>query len=219
MNYNNAIKLEGSEKCIIEGNVFSPLPTFEDLLDAIEWVESRGDANAVGDWVDWHKIGFNPNRDGACIIGNGPRLTEIKVEEDGWYRRDARAVGAYQLSEIYVDDLNRIFDWFAYRVKFDYEDRWDWFKSRLMVKRYIWYYGTKTGLDLTLDQYDNLTETACEYMARIHNGGPDGWRDDPQWFVRNRGYTLEQAEKKIENTKAYWQKVKARMENDVEMKE
>lgn len=57
-NMDNSIKLE-------EGHEH----TFEDLLDAIEWVESKGDANAVGD---------NGNAIGAY------QLWKIYVDDVNW---------------------------------------------------------------------------------------------------------------------------------------
>ncbi len=104
---------------------------FESLLDAIEWVESRGNASAVGD--------------------NGD------------------AIGAYQIHKIYVDDCNRILGY----DKFHYEDRWDRDKSRDMIAIVIQHYGNGKTL---------------EQAARIHNGGPNGW--------------------KKKSTENYWKKVK-----------
>ncbi len=157
-------------------------PTFDDLLDAIEWVESRGDANAVGD--------------------NG------------------RAVGAYQIHQIYIDDVRRITDrharifsiWSAgfYPISWadhtDIEVRKDKKTCRILIYVYLEYYATFSRIG---------REPTFEDMARIHNSGPDGWRNDPEWFVRNRDYTLEKAKKKIKNTKKYWLKVKARMESEI----
>lgn len=141
------------------------------FLDAIEWVESKGDPQAVGD--------------------NG------------------NAVGSFQIHERYVDDVNMIMKRYVSGWQsIPYSDRWHRDKSRLMVTIYLTYYRDK--MIHSLDSYDTADDFEC--MARIHNGGPDGWRNDPQWFVRNRDYVLEQAERKIANTKAYWLKVKARME-------
>ncbi len=123
--------------------VKSPALTFDDLLDAIEWVESKGDANAIGD--------------------NG------------------RAVGAYQLHHCYVQDASceRNYDY----KNFNDNDRYDKKKSREIIRLYMSRYATYGRLG----RYPTF-----EDMARIHNGGP-------------RGY-------KKESTKAYWQKVKARLE-------
>jgi hypothetical protein len=136
-----------------------PAPTFEDLLDAIEWVESKGDPNAIGD--------------------NG------------------KAVGAYQIHKIYVDDVNRIGElsaisrkgasWFheqgLYHM-FKYEHRFSKQLSRIMTEIYTTYYAF------------GFTGTPTEYLetcARIHKGGPKGHLK--------------------ESTLPYWEKVKARMES------
>lgn len=155
---------------------FEAPPTFDDPLDAIEQVESGGDADAVGD--------------------------------------GGRAIGAYQLHKIYVDDINRIIG----KKRFTYEERWDRYRSREMTDIYTTHYAQiaarhylKTYMG-TMEPKDGVDVPMFEIIARIHNGGPDGWRNDPEWFVRNRGYTLEQAEKKIANTKAYWSKVKRVLE-------
>lgn len=135
--------------------------TFEGLLDAIEWVESKGDPGVIG--------------------------------ADG-------EVGAFQISKIYVDDVNRI-AYLMHKDKYSAPISWEYFHrksltcSRWMVNAYLTHYGG-----------------TIEEMARKHNGGPDGWRDDPEWFVRNRGYTLEEAKSKIANTKAYWVKIKERLD-------
>ena len=140
--------------------------TFEDLLDAIEYVESGGDPEAVGDG------------------GN--------------------AVGSFQIHKIYVDDVNRIYrinhkDKYSSPLQYKSHHRRSAVCSRWMARAYLKHYATKERIG---------REPTFEDMARIHNAGPDGWRNDPQWFVRNRNYTLEKAEKKIANAKAYWEKVK-----------
>ena len=165
-------------------------PTFDDLLDAIEWVESKGDANAVGD------------------------KKFIKYTFDGHKIYEYQAIGAYQIHKIYVDDCNRIAagrSAWACENRYRYEDRWSKEKSREMTWLYIDYY-SKQVINSTPELLAYCPEIKWfEIMARIHNGGPDGWRNDPQWFVRNRDYTLEEAKKKIANTKAYWLKVKERL--------
>ena len=132
------------------------------------------------------------------------RGDELAVGQDG-------ELGAYQLTKRYVDDVIRILAadnselrQFTYTNLFTYENRLDKEKSRVMTQIYISHYSYYVGV--------LNSSRRIEYMARVHNGGPDGWRDDPQWFVRNRNYTLERAKQKIANTKAYWLEVKARME-------
>lgn len=134
--------------------VYTSAPTFDDLLDAIEQVESGGDPNAVGD--------------------NG------------------KAIGAYQIHKIYVDDVNRILELNGWTIKsrtldfpeelkwVTHGDRWDRDKSREMTRIYLANYCNAAVLGRT---------STYEDMARIHNGGPDGWKKD--------------------STKKYWEKVKA----------
>ena len=130
--------------------------TFGDLLDAIEWVESKGDSNAVGDGGD--------------------------------------AVGAYQIHKIFVDDINRLTAKMGRQGGFSapirtYEDRWKRDESRWMVRTYLLHYSDSYAPHYT----DVLPMEKYEMMARIYNGGPDGW--------------------KKESTIPYWNKVKAVMES------
>jgi hypothetical protein len=123
--------------------------TVDDLLDAIEWVESRGDANAIGD--------------------------------------GGKAVGAYQIHKIYVDDCNRILKLNGESKRVTYDDRFDSYESRKITAYVTGYYANAV--------WGDKPHTPLQFMetaARIHNGGPTGY--------------------KKESTKAYWAKVKARME-------
>ena len=93
------------------------------------------------------------------------------------------AVGSFQIHKIYVDDVNRIN---TFGPKYSYDDRYDKDKSREMTKAYLcWYIRFTRGIW----KKPEWEGRRWEYMARIHNGGPDGW--------------------KKESTKAYWEKVKA----------
>lgn len=71
----------------------------------------------------------------------------------------------YQITERFVDDVNRI----STEEKFVYSDRYDRKRSERMMEIYWVYYATRyidaTGRDPT-----------WETLARIHNGGPDGWK-------------------------------------------
>lgn len=165
------------EKCRKRENAARTNHSFEDLLDAIEWVESKGRAGMMGDAE--------------------PVVLELKV--GAVVEINYRAIGAYQLHKIYVDDVNRILKgwkeqigaqikeaggkglggWF---VPYTYEDRWNRECSRDMVDVYLTYYNPSEA------------ENEFEAMARIHNGGPDGW--------------------KKESTKEYWEKVKSRLERN-----
>ena len=137
--------------------------TLDDLLDAIEQVESGGDANAVGDiiirddfpgWAhgvikDIYDIMEDPNRlypiksDGwICVEGYNPiKLLDDPNPSDGVSRVGIGcAVGSFQIHKIYVDDVNRICKQYGYYQPaghYTYEDRWDADISRFMVKLYI----------------------------------------------------------------------------------
>jgi hypothetical protein len=111
------------------------------------------------------------------------------------------AVGCLQIHKIYVDDVNRILKLRApvpIGNVFSYEDRLDRDKSLAMVGIYIGVYGPKAWDELWASGQFKTTDEAIGWMkmfelqARIHNGGPNGH--------------------KKESTKAYWLRVKARME-------
>lgn len=100
---------------------------------------------------------------------------------------NGKAVGAYQLTKEALDDANDYVSLLWWKVTgnnvgfYTYKDRWDKAKSREIATWYIRRWTAGTG------NYD----ATLEDKARIYNGGP-------------RGYEKE-------STKAYWQKVKARM--------
>jgi len=73
------------------------------------------------------------------------------------------AIGAYQIHKICVDDVNRILG----RQAFVYEDRYNPEKSREMVVFYLGHYATEQRIGRLPTFKD---------MARIHNGGPNGWK-------------------------------------------
>ena len=110
---------------------FEPeLPTIDDLFEAMAWVESSNDPNAVG---------------------------------------ECGGVGLYQIREIYVDDVNRI-----YFTDFQYSDRLNPEKSREMVELYTAHY---------VPFYENAWDW-YEKRARTHNGGPLGAKKQstlPYW--------------------------------------
>lgn len=150
--------------------------TFGDLLDALEWKESRGDANAKGDWVRKVRL-----IDGEWVLDH----------INGVYR----AIGSFQLWKIYVDDVNRILGTWESKVinvdgediyRFTYADRLDRKKSRVMTWIYLTHYGDRWFKGDQSMPY-------LEYVARIHNGGPQGYLK--------------------ESTKVYWEEVKAIMDS------
>lgn len=69
----------------------------------------------------------------------------------------------FQLRDIYVVDVNRI-----YGTDFKSSDKFSKEKSLKMMKLYWEFYGK---------QYERETgkRVTYEVLARIHNGGPDGW--------------------------------------------
>lgn len=77
---------------------------------------------------------------------------------------DGRAVGRYQITPIYLADVNRIAG-----TDYTLSDRTDPVKSAEMVKIYLAHYGKR---------YRRITgrQITAEVLSRIHNGGPDGWR-------------------------------------------
>lgn len=130
-------------------NEAKPLLTFEDLLDAISWVESKDNSNAIG----------------AC-----------------------GGVGIFQIRKIFVDDVNRIDkekcknDKYRILLPWEYSSRKNPVSSRWIVRTYLLHYATEERLGKNPTAQD---------MARIFNGGPNGW--------------------KLDCTKPYWEKVKARL--------
>lgn len=93
---------------------------------------------------------------------------------------NGKAVGLLQLHKIYVDDVNRILG----KKKYSYADRWNPQKSVEMAVVYLKHYGRR---------YERLTgkKASYEVLARIHNGGPDGWEKN--------------------KTSEYWSKVQSRL--------
>lgn len=163
-----------------------PAPTFDDLLDAIEWVESRGDANAVGDerpcasgsrafcasWLARAKL--SPKR---YVVTERP--------DKSVYVNEYEAIGAYQLHKIYVDNCNRILRLMGGTGHYTYADRWDRNKSRFITNIVMAHYAMKDWKSKRWDMMGYL-ETA----ARTHKNPT----------LRNH-----------ESTKAYWLKIKNRL--------
>jgi hypothetical protein len=87
---------------------------------------------------------------------------------------NGRAVGVYQIHKRYVDDLRG----------YNYNDRIDATKSAKMVIAYLTRWGK---------HYEKMTgkPATAKVLARIHNGGPNGWRKD--------------------STVKYWNKIKREM--------
>ena len=122
--------------------------SYEETLDAIMWVESRGDANAVCP-------------DGCCV-------------------------GAYQLTEIYVDDCNRILGLYGDETRVTYAGRWNKEMSRHITMIVTGYYAIHDWQDKYPTKMDIL-----ETMARTHKN--PNKRNHP-------------------DTAPYWWKIRARLE-------
>ena len=89
-------------------------------------------------------------------------------------------VGRYQISQCYLDDVNRVQRW-----HYTLDEMRDAEKARKVVIAYLAYYGE-------IYRKENKKEPTIEVLARIHNGGPYGYRKDC--------------------TIGYWQKIKRAME-------
>ena len=79
------------------------------------------------------------------------------------YNPSEDAAGIFQIRPIYVRDVNRIVG----RAEFTLEDRWDVGRSAAMVAVYFSHYVTPARLG---------REPTVEDYAKIHNGGPNGFR-------------------------------------------
>ena len=107
----------------------------------------------------------------------------IHVENPGWtIGRGVPGIrgekGPYHLHKDYVADVNRILG----KEVYTWEDAEDLGKATKMVTTYVEHYGGSIRLGHT---------ATCEDYARIHNGGPNGW--------------------KKKSTKPYWDKVRVAM--------
>ncbi len=111
----------------------------------------------------------------APIISFDDLLDAIKQVESGGNAKaigdNGNAVGSFQIWKIYVDDVNRILR----EQRYSYSDRYDPKLSRSMAKAYIGHYATEKRLK---------RPPTFEDMAKIHNGGPNGYRKEctkPYW--------------------------------------
>lgn len=113
----------------------------------------------------------------VCTVTTDQLMDAIAAVESD---RGATSSNVYQLKPIYVDDVRRIT---GQRISFE-QAVGDPAVSRACIEAYWDYYGAR---------YYRLTlrRANAEVLARIHNGGPDGWR---------RSSTL-----------AYWQRVRAEL--------
>lgn len=94
-----------------------------------------------------------------------PSLAIVESNNNDYAIGDnGKAVGRYQIHQICIDDVNRITGG-AYVVN----DRYDPVKSAEIVSAYLYHYGL---------QYERQTgkSATIEVLARIYNGGPNGWK-------------------------------------------
>lgn len=91
------------------------------------------------------------------------------VESD----RGATSKNILQLKRIYVRDVNRI-----YGTKFKYADALDYRKSVSITRLYLAYWGS-------IYEKGSGLECTDEVFARMHNGGPEGykkWKTKFYWY-------------------------------------
>lgn len=79
------------------------------------------------------------------------------------YNEREEAAGLYQIRPIYVADANRIIG----QDEFSLDDRWSVERSQAMIAVYWSHYATSKRLG---------RNPTVEDLARIHNGGPNGWK-------------------------------------------
>lgn len=105
-----------------------------------------------------------------------------KVESD----RGATSDNVYQIRNIYVDDVNR----FSKDIHFNHADVYDKTKSEQMMRRYWRWYGE-------LYKINTRQNPTYETLARIHNGGPYGWRKPStiRYWMRVRKELLKELAK------------------------
>jgi hypothetical protein len=79
---------------------------------------------------------------------------------------NGRAVGCLQIWEVVIKDVNRV-----YHTNYKATDRTDRKKSIQICRKYLVIWGK---------HYEKVTGKKCtlEVLARIWNGGPNGWKKD-----------------------------------------
>jgi len=97
---------------------------------------------------------------------------------EGWRGIDGdngKSWGPFQISQVYLDDVNK----FASGVNYTKADCYDPVIARRICIIYLTHYGSKIGRTPTVEDY-----------TRIHNGGPDGWKEDCTlaYWTRAIGY-------------------------------
>jgi len=95
----------------------------------------------------------------------------VAVESGGdlrAYNAAEQAAGPYQIRPIYLQDVNRIRK-LQGLSPFAAQDRYDLEKATQMVVTYLSWYGRPSRLHHLASYAD---------LARIHNGGPNGWKKE-----------------------------------------
>lgn len=131
---------------------------------------------------DWHKciLTLMVSLFVCWAIGFG-RLSETEYSKflDALYAaetssgNDPGSLGPYQITAIFVEDVNRILG----KPTFSLSDRFDYRKSRQMITIFLNHYATQGRVGRSVTYED---------MARMIKGGPDGYLE-PE--------TIEYAEK------------------------
>lgn len=98
----------------------------------------------------------------CCTVTTDQLIDAIAVVESN---RGATSANVYQLKPIYVADVNRITGQSITHEQAIGDDA----VARACIEAYWEYYGAR------VERLSGRTATA-EDLARIHNGGPDGWR-------------------------------------------
>jgi len=104
------------------------------------------------------------------------------------YNSAENAAGILQIRPIYVEDVNRILGKDVYTL----EDRYSVEKSCEMAVIYLKYYGRLYARKVK-------RQPTYEVLARIHNGGPDGWAKpstNPYWEKVKQAIEMEKRRKK-----------------------
>jgi hypothetical protein len=133
-------------------------PTFDELLDAIEQVESSGDANAMGDWTLWQQVDYSEWYVSHLL----PEFAFSAGHSKGCFIKEAKAIGSFQIWKVYVDEVNRILKLQGRPKRYTYADRWDREKSREMTFIHNDYWG---------EHYKHLDDISYdEAFIRSHKG-------------------------------------------------
>ena len=121
------------------------------LLPALAMWESSGDINAVG---DFDKKLYTKEYITSVVVCND-------IEQ---YRKIDPAIGMFQIHWRYWSDGTA-----ALKVKWPYKDAFNPVRAEAVTKAYL----TKYGM-----HYERMTgqPVTLEVLARIHNGGPNGWK-------------------------------------------